>query len=119
MPWKPSQAHAHNKGINDPATARRWSKIANSMLQKSGDDAKALRVANGVIKESKMGKRIGGVVDSNDSMEAGEENTKFGQHAVQKKGNTKGKVVKMAGGGRVGGRGDGCAIKGKTRGTMV
>lgn len=101
MPWSPKEAYGKNNGINDPATARRWSKIANSMLEKSGDDAKALRVANGVIRNSKMGKRIGGQVDTNDSMEAGEANTKFGQHAVQKKGNTKGTVVKMKKGGPV------------------
>lgn len=38
---------------------------------------------------------------------------------VAKKGKTKGKMVKMAKGGSVSSRADGCAKKGKTRGKMV
>jgi hypothetical protein len=38
---------------------------------------------------------------------------------VEHKGKTKGKMVKMAKGGSVSKRADGCAMKGKTKGRMV
>jgi len=38
---------------------------------------------------------------------------------VEHKGKTKGSMVKMAAGGSVSKRADGCAVKGKTKGRMV
>ncbi len=52
MPWEPSSAHEHDKKANTPKKKKEWSAVANSVLKKTGDDAKAVRIANGVIKKS-------------------------------------------------------------------
>ena len=50
MPWTPSdgpQRHTHK--ANTPAKKKQWSAVANAVLAKTGDDAQAVRTANGVI----------------------------------------------------------------------
>jgi uncharacterized protein YdaT len=44
MPWTASDAkrHTHNKDVS-PA---RWAAIANAILQRTGDEGQAIRVAN-------------------------------------------------------------------------
>jgi len=53
VPWKPSQATKHNHSVKSPKRKRQWSAIANSVLKSTGDDGKAIRIANGVVKKSK------------------------------------------------------------------
>ena len=48
MPWKPEDAKRHNK-LAVGKKARQWANVANSVLAKSGDDARAIREANAVI----------------------------------------------------------------------
>jgi uncharacterized protein YdaT len=58
MPWTPkSFKTAHNKGLS-PAKAAKASKIANAILEKTGDDGKAIRIANAKVKP-KPRKRAG------------------------------------------------------------
>lgn len=48
MPWTTKTALRHNKNANGT-----WVKIANGVLKKGGDDAKAIRIANAAIKKMK------------------------------------------------------------------
>lgn len=58
MPWKPSDAPKKNKKADTPAEKKQWAATANAVLAKSGDDAKAIRIANASIskKSSSKGK---------------------------------------------------------------
>lgn len=55
MPWKPSDASKHNKGLTSKQK-RQWANVANSVLSacqaKGGSDCegKAVRAANSTIK---------------------------------------------------------------------
>lgn len=51
MPWSPGDASKHKKGLS-PATARKWAEVANSTLQRTGDEGAAIRAANGVTRGS-------------------------------------------------------------------
>ena len=48
MPWSAKDATRHDKKATGSKGAT-WSKVANSVLAKSGDEGKAIRVANSVI----------------------------------------------------------------------
>lgn len=50
MPWQPSDAQRHDSKANTPQLQRQWSDVANSVLKRTGDEAQAVRTANGVIK---------------------------------------------------------------------
>lgn len=45
MPWSSSDAKKHKKGLSS-AQSRKWAKIANAVLSDSGDEGKAIRIAN-------------------------------------------------------------------------
>lgn len=49
MPWAPKEAKKHNKKATGKK-AKEWSAVANAVLEKTGDDAKAIRIANSKIK---------------------------------------------------------------------
>ena len=46
MPWKPGDAQRHTKKADTPEKQRTWSRIANNVLQRSGSEGMAVRVAN-------------------------------------------------------------------------
>jgi hypothetical protein len=48
-PWEASDAQRHTKKATGKK-ASQWSKVANSVLKETGDEARAVRTANGVIK---------------------------------------------------------------------
>ena len=50
MPWSAAGAKRHKKGLSS-AQASKWAAIANAILSKTGDEAKAIRIAS-----SKVGK---------------------------------------------------------------
>lgn len=57
MPWTPKTfAARHNKRL-DPAKAKKAAAIANTILEETGDDAKAIRIANAQVKRKPKGKR--------------------------------------------------------------
>ncbi len=51
--WTWQSAKRHKKGLTK-AQAQKWAKIANKALEYYGDDAKAIKVANAKVEESKM-----------------------------------------------------------------
>jgi hypothetical protein len=56
MPWTPSQASRFTKKAKSPKRKRQFSKVANSVLARTGDDGAAIRAANSAVKKS-QGKR--------------------------------------------------------------
>lgn len=53
MPWTPSDAKKHTKKATTPKKKRQFSKVANAVLKKTGNDGKAIRMANAAVKKSK------------------------------------------------------------------
>lgn len=51
MPWKPKDASKNTKKADTPSEQKQWAKVANKVLQSTGDDAKAVRIANASIKK--------------------------------------------------------------------
>jgi hypothetical protein len=50
MPWSPSDGPTrHTKKANTPGKRKQWSTVANSVLEKSGDEGKAVRIANAAV----------------------------------------------------------------------
>lgn len=52
MPWNPPDAKRHTRKATGPL-ASLWSNVANQVLGKTGDDARAIREANAVVKRAK------------------------------------------------------------------
>lgn len=51
MPWTAEKYRkSHNKKLT-PAQAKKGSKIANAILEKTGDEGKAIRIANSLAKK--------------------------------------------------------------------
>jgi hypothetical protein len=48
MPWNPNDAMKHTKKATGKK-ASAWSSVANSVLGKTGDEGKAVRIANSAI----------------------------------------------------------------------
>lgn len=55
MPWKPSDALRHTKKARSPKAKRQFAHVANSMLERTGDEGIAIRAANAVVRD--RGKR--------------------------------------------------------------
>jgi hypothetical protein len=53
MPWKPADAKAKTSKASTPKKQRQWSDVANSVLERTGDEGRAVRSANGVIAKAK------------------------------------------------------------------
>ena len=58
MPWTAKTFRHHNKKLS-PLKAQKAAKIANAILRDTGDEGKAIRIANYQVgrKKSKMGKK--------------------------------------------------------------
>ena len=52
MPWTPSDAREKNHKANTPQKKREWADVANSVLKRTGDDGRAVRTANGVLRKA-------------------------------------------------------------------
>jgi len=52
-PWKAKDAKSHTHKARTPKQQQKWAKIANAVLNDTGDDELAIRVANLRIKEGK------------------------------------------------------------------
>jgi len=55
MPWNPADAARHTKKAKPGKSSRQWSDVANSVLERTGDEGAAVRQANGVV--AKRGKK--------------------------------------------------------------
>lgn len=53
MPWAPESAARKTKKAKTPAAKKQWSTVANKVLAKSGDEGKAIRIANAAVKNRK------------------------------------------------------------------
>ena len=49
MPWAAGDAINHTKKADTPAKQRLWAKVANSTLERTGDEDRAVREANAVV----------------------------------------------------------------------
>lgn len=54
MPWTPEQAKKHNKRAVG-LVGKQWAEVANSVLAKTGNEARAIRAANAVISRRNTG----------------------------------------------------------------
>lgn len=55
MPWSPKDATAKTKKARSPKAKWQWANVADRVLAKTGDEGRAVREANAVVK--KRGKR--------------------------------------------------------------
>jgi len=53
MPWKSSDAKRHTKKATTPRKKRQFAKVANKVLEESGDEGKAIRIANAAVKRNR------------------------------------------------------------------
>ena len=49
MPWAAKDAQRHTKKARSAPAKRQWRDVANSVLARTGNDARAVRAANAVI----------------------------------------------------------------------
>ena len=52
MPWGSKDASRHTKKAKSPKRKRQWADVANSILKRTGDDARAIRGADSAVKKS-------------------------------------------------------------------
>lgn len=58
MPWSPSDGPArHTKKANTPGKRQQWSAVANKVLADSGDEGKAVRIANAAVAKHSLSAR--------------------------------------------------------------
>lgn len=57
MPWTSKESTKHTRKAKSAKSKRQWSKVANSVLARTGDDGAAIRIANGVVKKSSHKKK--------------------------------------------------------------
>jgi len=48
MPWTSSDVDRHKKGLSSKGK-QKWAKIANAILSATGDEGKAIRIANSKV----------------------------------------------------------------------
>lgn len=46
MPWSEADAAHKTKHADTPAKRAKWARIANAVLEKDGDEGRAIRIAN-------------------------------------------------------------------------
>ena len=56
MPWKMSDAPRFTKKATTQAKKKQFAAVVNKVLAKSGDEGKAIRVANAAVKKAKKKK---------------------------------------------------------------
>lgn len=49
MPWTAADATKKTKKASSPKAKRQWRDVANGVLKKTGDDARAIKEANAVV----------------------------------------------------------------------
>lgn len=53
MPWSSKDVSGKTKKAKSPTAKRQWTHVANAVLAKTGDEARAIREANAVAKRRK------------------------------------------------------------------
>lgn len=54
MPWKADDASGHTKKAGSSKEKDIWSRIANKNLKKTGNEGRAIRIANAVIRKMQV-----------------------------------------------------------------
>lgn len=54
MPWTVADALRHTKAAGSECAKERWAKTANAVLEKTGDEGRAIRIANAAVKGGEM-----------------------------------------------------------------
>jgi hypothetical protein len=57
-PWGPSDARSKTRKANTPKKQRQWAHVADAVLASTGDEGRAVRTANGVIRKRKGSKIV-------------------------------------------------------------
>jgi hypothetical protein len=52
MPWSAKDASSKTKKAKSPKRKRQWKEVANSVLRKTGNEGRAIREANAVVKKA-------------------------------------------------------------------
>jgi uncharacterized protein YdaT len=63
MPWNEKDAKGKTKKATTPAKRKKWAKVANAVLRKTGDEGSAVRIANAAMGDSTVPKRIEKPID--------------------------------------------------------
>jgi uncharacterized protein YdaT len=53
MPWTSKDATKHTKSAKSPASKKQWAKTADAVLAQSGNEGKAIRIANAAVNKRK------------------------------------------------------------------
>lgn len=56
MPWSARDAQKHDKKAKTPKAKRQWRDVANNVLAATGNEGRAIREANAVVKKRKRKK---------------------------------------------------------------
>ena len=56
MPWSSADATKKTKKAKSPKAKKQWSSVANKVLKDSGDEGKAVRIANAAVAKRKTRK---------------------------------------------------------------
>jgi len=51
MPWDADDSTKHTKKAKSPTAKRQWAKVANGVLAKTGDEGRAIRAADSVVRK--------------------------------------------------------------------
>jgi hypothetical protein len=57
VPWSPKDALSHTKKAKSKKSKRQWSKVANSVLARTGDEGRAVRAANAATAKRIYGRK--------------------------------------------------------------
>ncbi len=55
MPWTDADAERHTKNAKTAQQKKIWATVANEVLKKSGDEGKAIRIANSAVNKDLAG----------------------------------------------------------------
>ncbi len=53
MPWQPDDAPRHDRKADTPHLRRLWSEVANKVLDDTGDEGRAIRIANAAVAKAR------------------------------------------------------------------
>ena len=60
MPWLPEDAYRHDHKADTPELQRLWAEVANSVLADTGDEGRAIRIANSAVAKARREAADGG-----------------------------------------------------------
>jgi len=59
MPWEPSDATRHTKKADTEQLRQQWASVANGVLRDSGDEGRAIRIANAHVAQKHRARKKG------------------------------------------------------------